>query len=218
VADYHDEQQQLEALKRWWQDNRNHVIAGLVIGAAAVGGWRFWQDYERRKSEEGSALYSQLVDAVEKQDMEQADALGKALVADYARTPYAAQGALALAKGAVDAGDLAKAATQLEWAAAHAGDPELETVAKLRLARVKLAQGEAEAALAILGALVPGKFTVLVEDVRGDAELALGRIAEARKAYAAALAAFDADPDAGVGDRSLIQMKLDELPAAEAGQ
>ncbi|HWP94502.1 MAG TPA: tetratricopeptide repeat protein [Gammaproteobacteria bacterium] len=213
---YHAEQEQIEALKRWWKENATFVITGLVIGALAVFGWRAWQAHEIERAAAASLTYERLWDAVERGDREQAEALGRTLREDYAATPYAVHGALALAGTAVTAGDLDRALAELEWALDHVDDPALAPLIRLRHARVLLARNEPQAALDTLAAGGDaGRFAPLHDEVRGDAWLALGKVAEARAAYQRALEALASDasaiPDADAG---LIRMKLEDLPPA----
>ena len=211
MAEHHEEMEQVEALKRWWQENRWFVIAGVVIGVGAVGGWRGWEWWTARQAETASALYAELATAVTARDAPSYDAKLATLVADYARTPYAANAALLVAKAAVDAGDLAKAQVQLGWVAANARDAELKLLASVRLARVQLAAGDHAAALATLDAVgAAGAFEGQAQEVRGDVLRVLGRIEEARKAYQAAL---DASGER-LADKNLIELKLADLGAA----
>jgi predicted negative regulator of RcsB-dependent stress response len=212
VADHHSEQEQLDALKRWWQENQNHVLTGLVLGVAIVGGWRWWEHYQTQRAEEASAVHAQLVEAGTARDQERIDALFQRLQQDYASTPYAAQGALVVAQAEVAAGELAAAETALQWAAGQTKDAEFAGVVRLRLARVQFAGGKGEAALTTLAGVPAGSFVSLVEELKGDIELALGRPEAARTAWQAALAAT---PE-GEGDRTVLQMKLDGLAPAPA--
>jgi predicted negative regulator of RcsB-dependent stress response len=208
MADHHDEMEQLEALKRWWLENRAFVIAGVVIGVVAVGGWRGYEWYRAKQAEEGSVLFTKVQDAVAASDATGYDDAMAKLVAGYASTPYAANAALLVAKAAVDSGDLAKAEAQLAWVIAQAKDAEIKALAQVRLARVQLAQGQAEPALATLVAIgADGAFAAAASEARGDALRALGRNEEARAAYRAALAASEDNR----GDKALIELKLADL-------
>lgn len=211
MATHHDEQEQLDALKAWWKENSAFVFAGVLLGVSVVGGWRGYEWWSARQAEAGSVLYGELAKAVEAKDAAGYDAKLATLVADYARTPYAANGALLVAKAAVEAGDLSKAADQLRWAAANARDAEVKQLAQLRLARVLLASGDGAAALAALDALGhAGAFEGQAQEVRGDVLRVLGRTAEARTAYQAALAVEGEK----LVDRDLVELKLADLGPA----
>lgn len=204
--------EQIEALKRWWLENRAFVIAGLVIGVATVAGWRGWEWHQTRQAEQASALYTELADAVAAKDAAKAEGLAGRLLEGYGRTPYAANGALLYAKAALEAGDDARARTYLDWVVVNGEDAELKVLARTRLARVHVADGNADQALALLSNVAPGAFDALVNDVRGDAHAALGHAEEARKAWQAALDASDGN----LADRQMIELKLAALGPAPA--
>ncbi len=42
---YRTDEEQVEALRKWWLENGKSVIAGIVIGFSAIFGWRAWQDH-----------------------------------------------------------------------------------------------------------------------------------------------------------------------------
>jgi len=213
VSEHHEEQEQIDALKRWWHENGTFVTVGVFIGVAAIAGWRTWQSWEQRAAEDASAVYSALARAVESHDAATYEALADGLVRDHARTPYAANGALLAAKAAVDAGDLAKAELRLAWVVTNGRDAELVALARVRLARVQLALDQAERALATVGVTPAGAFGPLTDEARGDALTALGRHDEARVAYRAALAGA-ADNQV---DRGTLELKLGDLgPASVA--
>lgn len=212
MAAHHEDEEQIEALKSWWKENRVFVVAGLVIGVTAVGGWRGWEWHQTRQAESAALLYGELAKAVVARDGATAAARAATLATDYARTPYAANGALLQAKALVESGDLAQARVQLEWAATHARDPEVAQLARIRLARVEVGAGDAGAALATLAAMSGGAYSALIEEARGDAHHALGHHAEARTAYSAALAAASDN----LGDRQTLELKLSEMGPAPA--
>ena len=91
-----------------------------------------------------------------------------------------------------------------------------EQLAQTRLARVLIAQGKADEALALLDPAKAGAFAALVHDIRGDALSAKGDAPGAQKEYQAALAAATG-PDSGI-DREFLEQKRDALgaPAAAA--
>lgn len=205
------EQERLEAAKKWWSENYKSILLGAFIAVVVVGGWRYWQYRIETRSEAASALYTDLATAMSKHDDAAALKTGNQIMADYADTPYAAHAALALAQVQATAGKLAEGGQMLEWAMQHSKDDGLKLLARLRLARLKLAGNDAQAALDTLDAIKDaGGFTPLYDALRGDAYVKLGKNDQARTAYAKALAAWSDS----LGDRSLVQMKLDNLPAA----
>jgi len=209
VADYNNDDEQLEALKQWWKENGAAVVAGIVLGAAALFGWRFWQDYQVEQAQAASALYAEM--RVQGGDVDTLMAGAEMLRSDYARTPYAALAALEAAAGLVEAGRLEDAEAQLRWALESARLPEVAELARLRLASVIMAQGRASEVLELLEAELPESYAGLVDELRGDAYRAQGDLDAARRAYDRALSS--------AGSRSeYLQLKRDDLGRAEAAE
>ena len=55
------DEEQVEALKKWWSESGKSVVAGLAIGLAAVAGWSSWQTWQTSQAELASVRYEQLV-------------------------------------------------------------------------------------------------------------------------------------------------------------
>ena len=108
---------------------------------------------------------------------------------DYPSTPYVDQAHLAMARVYVDSNELDKAATELQAVSQHSKDKQLALVARVRLARVQIAQQKPDDALASLDGTDPGAFAPLFHEVRGDAQFAKGNKAAALTEYRQARAA-----------------------------
>ena len=109
-----------------------------------------------------------------------------------------------------DAGDLAAAKTQLQWAVDH-GDEEYAHLARVRLAGVLLDEKAYDQGLALLKDEPPAAFASLYADRRGDLLAAQDKRDDARAAYRKAL---DKLGEAEPATRQIIQFKLDALGAA----
>src|SRR5689334_23564345 len=105
---------------------------------------------------------------------------------EYQATPYAALATLFAARTQVESNELDKAATGLKSVMETAADPELRTIARLRLARVQSALGKYDDALATLKVDDAGEFAPRMADVRGDVLLAKGDREGALREYIAA--------------------------------
>jgi predicted negative regulator of RcsB-dependent stress response len=206
------ELERLEAAKKWWAENYKSILAGALIAVVVVGGWRYWQHRTQVRNEAASALFADLATAMQKHDDAAALKAGGEIMDKYADTAYATHAALALAQLQVTAGKLPEGEKMLDWAIDHGKDEGLKLLAQLRLGRVKLASGDADGALKALDVKDAGGFAPLFDALRGDAYAKLGKTEEARAAYQKALDAWS-DP---LGDRSMLRMKLDSLPAAPA--
>ncbi len=203
------EQEELEKLKAWWKSYGSALLVGVVIGLVLLFGNKYWKEHQERQRQEASALYEQLLDAQRRGDAQAVRSAGAKLIQDYDATPYAGMAALAVARAAAEAGDLAGARTQLEWVLAHGRDPAVQHAARLRLGRVLLAMGELDKVLALVDVKEAAGFQAEYLELKGDALLAAGRRDEARSAYQEAL------KQARPGTRSAtLGIKLDDLAAA----
>lgn len=199
------EDEELERLKAWWKAHGNAVIFGILLGAALVVGVNYWRQYQARQAETASALYEQMVDG--QAQKETVHAAGAKLMQEFIRTPYAGQAALFLAGLNYAAGDIASARAQLQWAIDKAQEDAVRHVARLRLARIMLDQGELEPALNLINVKDQNGFKSDYEELRGDLLARLGRGEEARSAYRLAKEHLPQGSSYG----RILDMKLDDL-------
>src|SRR5690606_39802825 len=108
-----------------------------------------------------------------------------------AGTPNAGCAGPVQARLAVEAEDFAAAESVLREGVEQADDKALQEIARQRLARVLGQLDRAEEALELFSGSVSGELLAGREEVRGDLLQSLGRTADARQAYQAALEATD---------------------------
>ncbi|MCF2856889.1 tetratricopeptide repeat protein [Pseudoalteromonas sp. SMS1] len=199
---YSTEEQQAEAIKRFFKENGTPLIIGAVLGLGGLYGWKAYNQNQIASAEASSEAYNQLI--------ESDDILAKsdAFLTENAGSNYAVLAAFVAAKEAVDAGELEQAATKLTFIADNVQSPELKATAQLRLARVQLAQSKHDEALATLSKSIPASFSAQVAEVKGDIYLSQGDQEKAREQYQKAI---DAD---GAQNNALLQIKLDDLAKA----
>ncbi len=204
-----EEQEQIDALKAWWNRFGNLLTWLLIAVLAAYSGWTAWNYYQRTQSIQASQLYEELQRAVMLKDQAKIQRAVADMQSKFGKTTYAQMSALTAAKAAFDAHDLKLAKTQLQWVIDFGLDDEYKAVAKIRLAGVLLDEKAYDAGLKLLGdpKNYPVQFAGAVEDRRGDILLAQNKTAEARLAYQAALQRMD-QKNPG---HQLIQLKLDAL-------
>lgn len=208
MDDFLSESEQWDALKTWLKQNGAWIVGGVAVGALGLAGWRWWEARQDRIAQEASTKYEQVLAAFDRGDRSQAMMLIGELEREHASSPYVDQAHLAEARVAVQSGQLDKASASLQSVMEKTRDAELATVARLRLARVQMAQNKFDAALATLAAEKDiGAFKPRYREVRGDIHLARGDKAAALKEYQAAR-----DGAArGSVDTELLDLKINDL-------
>ena len=189
-------------------------MAGVVLTLAGYYGYRWWEARQAARSAAAGERFSAMLEAISAGRREDGVKIAGEVTGEYADTPYADQATLVLVRLDVDAGDFAAAEAKLARVADGSKDPELRTVARLRLARVQLAQGRYDAALASLDAVSTPSIDARVLELRGDVLLAKGDKAGALDHWRKADAAASAEPGSAAQlDSELLKLKIDELGA-----
>lgn len=204
-----EEQEQLESLKAWWKQYGNAVTWALIVVLLAFAGWSGWNYWQRSQAGEAAQLYEQVTKAAEARDVDRVKRAATDLEDKFGRTAYGPMSALTAAKVLYDAGDLAGAKTQLQWAIDHGGN-DYAPLARVRLAGVLLDEKAYDQGLALLKD-APAQYEALFADRRGDLLAAQDKRDEARTAYRRALEKLGAGE---AGMRQIIQFKLDALGTA----
>lgn len=204
------EEEQVEQLRKWWQKNGKTVLLALIVGLSALGATRYWMSQQESGRVHASAIYDSLLAALEENNAAVVSEQGGTLLSQYSSTPYATLAALALAKVKYEQGDATSAETYLRWVLEKQDDEGMRHIARLRLARVMLDAGRADAALDLLNGVDVGEFGAAYEELRGDIYVALNKPEDARRAYLAARTATGM-----VADPQTLQMKLEDVGGAE---
>ena len=206
------DEEQLEVLKNWWSENGTSTFMGIVVVLGAIFGFRAWEDNVRESGEAASTTYENLVQATSNLEDENlrttALNLGEQLKLEYDDSGYATFAALHLAKMAVEKGEFVQAKAQLEWTINQKPEPHLETIARMRLARVLVASGDASTAMEKMLNYQPAEAQrASWEEVKGDVFVALGENLNARQSYQIALENLGNDRS-----RPLLELKLADIP------
>ena len=204
MSTYQTDEEQIEAIKKWWKENGRSVIAGVVIGLLVVGGGKGWMEYRRVQAENASSFFEGFSQAANSGDLEAALKRGEALLDEYGGSTYALFTALRLAKLQYDAGQKDQAKARLEWVTQQTADAAITGLAKVRLARLFLDLEAFDQADALSADPADDAYQGEFLAIQGDIKLARGDREGARQAYADAL-------EKGVSTPNLVRMKLAEL-------
>jgi len=220
VEVYQSEDEQVEALKKWFRENGRMVLTGLLVaGLLAFGGYS-WQQRQYRQQELASVDYQNLMQAIQQLDnkatpeaLATARHLADTLKTDFSSTAYAQFAALFKAKLAVQNNSLDDAEAELQWVLAHEPATEVKLLTQLRLARVLHAKGDNAGALALLDETTAGGYASAFLQMKGDIANAGGDFAAARSAYEKAQE-LERKQTIPVND-PLLEMKLRDLAAGD---
>lgn len=215
------EEEIIESLKKWWEENGKQLILIVVVGLAAYTAWLLWSNSKTASIDSASDLYEEILTLalsdegqagilLSEQESVRIVDLSEQLRSEFGGTVYAKFGSLFSAQQSVRNEDLDSAEAVLQWILDNEqggifsdADDGLILTTNLRLGRVILAKGDAERALLLINNLDPKTFEAGYAELRGDIYMAMGREVDARDAYTAA-------QEAGSNSDGL-RMKLDDL-------
>ncbi|EJD6399467.1 YfgM family protein [Providencia huaxiensis] len=201
---YTNENDQVDAIKRFFANNGVALVVGLVIGVGGVFGWNYWQSHKTNILQE-SAQKFETVSTQLRSGSEQSIVAAQKFAAETDDV-YSAMMGLELAQIAVDKGDLANAQTALTNALTKAKTVDMQDLINLRLARVQLAQGNADGAIASITNIKGKSWQATAQDVRGDALLHKGDKAGAKAAYTQGL-----ESEGSQSLRGILTLKLNNV-------
>ena len=201
------EEEQAEAIKKWWRENGKSIIAGIVIGVTAIFGWRSYINHNASQAKEASILYEQLLVASRKNEADNINSLANNIITNYDSSIYAIFSKLMLAKVESELGNLEKAEAYLNSILNNNLRDEFKHITRLRLIRVLIANNKLDSAERVLSKVEPNKFITHYEELRGDIFVKQGKIKEASRAYKNALTNSEKSEEAEL----ILQMKLDDL-------
>ena len=212
--DQFDEYEQGERVRTWLRNNGSSLISGIAIGLALLFGWQWWQGRADVSRHEAAAEYHAFTTAIEAGEDDKAMAHATVLREQYPELPFAALASLQRAASLHRAGKSAEALAALALVGGEGVDPSLAALAKVRAARILVGDGKPEDALKQLDAAAEQAYPAIAAEIRGDAELALGRRDEARAAYEKALASLDV----AAPTRAMIELKLTDAGGTPSAQ
>ena len=209
---YSTEEQQVEAIKKFWQENGTNIIIGAVLGFGGFGGWNWYKDQQISEKEAASAQYEEFVNVAAEENVN-SDSLNQELAkftAAHGESGYNIFVQLVAAKQAVTDGKFEQAEKSLAAAAKQTEDESLKSLILVRQARVQVQLEKFDAALSTLGTVTNEAFAATASELKGDVYLAQGNADKARTEYQAA-----ADKG-GLEGNALLKMKLDDLAVSTA--
>jgi len=207
LTEYLTEQEQIEILKNWIKQYSLVILGGVLIAAIAISGWRYWQDRQYKILSHASSVFDDMLTVRVQNNQTATLVQAKKLFSHYNQTTYGQMAAFMIARNAILKKNYAEAEKQLQWIIDRSHIPAMREIARIRLARLMIAEQKPKEGIKILDYVEDDTFSGLIDEVKGDAYLSMKDTKMARQAYQQALNEL---PNAET-IRPLLQMKYDNL-------
>ena len=194
MNDFQTDDEKVEELKAWWKENGLSVMVGIGLAIVALFGWEYWKKSQLENAVQASALYSE-VDKNAAKSWDLASSHVIKLQDDYKSTPYAAIASLKTANIYAQKGEYAAAVKALNWVIDNSSEAAYKDLARVRLARVLIAEKKLAEAEKLANASYPKAYESIVEEIKGDIFVAQNKVADARTAYDKAIVTSKSDTD-----------------------
>lgn len=214
---YRTEQEQIEALKKYFAQYGSRTILAILAAIAIFFGYQAWKHSQQAARDTSSLYYNQLVEAVGSgeslsgENQKKFDDAYANLLKEYPKSIYASYAALHKAKIEVDKLEWDKAAQSLQWVVDAAVNKEMVALASLRLARVEFARGNIDQGLELLKR-DPGPFVAEFSELSGDMQLEKNEPEKALLEYKKAQAFI---AESGSYTNRLLEMKIESLSSGD---
>ena len=210
MVEIYDAHEQGEVVKKWLRENGSAIVMGLVIAFGGLFGFKQWQSWQETSRQQASYEFDIMGQLLSQNQLDEAMANFQVLKDDHAGSPYTSMAALQMARARMETNQADLAIGLYEYVVENGYPKAMQVVARERLARVLLDQGQPEKALETLdGADEISGFEARYAEVRGDILFSQGRTEEAVAAYQESLEMLEA----GAGDRAKLVMKLESMGA-----
>ena len=166
----------IERLRKWWQENGMAIIAGILLGGGGLLGWNFWNSWQSDRMETATLQFQQAQQGALPAETEIDSGLGAGTAA-----------LLTQAAEAQRANQLDQARALLQQAVV--GEPTYAQLARMQWAALEWEANAADRAQQILaeGAWTAA-FAAARAELQGDVAASQGDLASARALYQSALA------------------------------
>jgi predicted negative regulator of RcsB-dependent stress response len=210
MVEVYDAHEQGEIVKKWLSENGSAIVMGLVIAFGGLFGLKQWQSWQINNRQQASVEFSVMGDLLGSGQLDAAVSNFENLKEDYPDSPYTSMAAMQFATARVAASQPDLAIGLYEFVIENGYPKAMKVIARERLARVLLDQGQADAALSTLeGAEDTTGLESRFAEVRGDIYFSQGQLSEAQAEYLEALEMLEA----AAGDRARLVMKLESMGA-----
>ncbi|OGV40933.1 MAG: hypothetical protein A3F46_09100 [Legionellales bacterium RIFCSPHIGHO2_12_FULL_42_9] len=206
---YMTEEEQLQAIKKWWLRYNTPILVLLSVVMLIVAGYRYWNWHHEKILIQASTVYERLMVSFSEHKNKEIRSYANQLITHYDQTVYADVARMTLAKIDVAKDQAEKAKQLLEDVVNHTTVPAFKQIAKIRIARLLLAQKSFDQALSQLSVIDDNAYMTIVNELKGDIFVEKGDYQHAIKSYRQAISEAKTH---GIGNLFL-EMKTNELAA-----
>ena len=201
-----DEYELGERVRTWFKENSGSLITGVALGLGGIFAYQWWQGNGEKHQTEAALQYQAFTSAADKSDPVKTKIVLALLESKYSDTQYLNLAVLRQAQLLQASGKNDDALKLLEANMAKASEAAIKELYQLRIARLQLINGKADLALKQLADVKESTYPASLEEIRGDAQMLLGKRELASQSYVKALTALDQ----AAPIRNLIELKLIE--------
>jgi len=211
MVDVYNAHEQGELVKKWLSENGSAIVIGLVIAFGGLFGFKQWQAWQLNSRQQASAEFEIMGELLSAGQLDAAVTNFENLRNDYSDSAYTSMAAMQFARARIASNQPDLAIGLYEFVIENGYPKAMTIVARERLARVLLDQGDPDGALKVLdGAEEITGFESRFAEVKGDIYFSQGRMEESIAAYQQAVELLEA----GTGDRARLVMKLESMGAS----
>jgi predicted negative regulator of RcsB-dependent stress response len=199
-----DDQEQLAALKHFWDKYGRIVSVVTTVLALSVAGWTAWNIWQTGLEQKSAVRFDEMSRAVASGDIPKTDRVFADMKEQFGATSYTAQAALLDARMNYEKGNVDATKAALQWLVDSSAEAAYRDVARLRLSGVLIESKQYDEAIKLLVGNISKPFAALAADRIGDAYSLQNKNEEAKAQYLKAYAALPASDEY----RKMIDVKL----------
>ena len=204
---------EFDKVKLLWKKYGSKLVTLICVILILIIAWQYWQKKKLENNVQAAELYQNLALIADNASSNAEAILNQAqnIISLYPQSIYADFARLEIAKQSVLKNQLDQAAVSLKEVIKSSINANLQAIAKLRLARIELAQNKTDDAIATLNSIKSEGYSLSSNMLLGDVYLAKKDDTKAKTYWQAAIAQAQKPELANI--KNLLQMKIDNLAA-----
>ena len=198
------DKEQIDEIKKWWNDYGKAITVAVVVGLVIGFGWRYWNRYRAAEDNSASYMYQAQLQAAAHKQAGPVLAYAQQIRTKFGGTVYATMASFMAARVAVANKKYSDASTNLSWIIQKSSNPSFKQIARIRNARILVQMKEPALAMKVISTVDDKKYQPMIDSVKGEIYTAQGDAKAAEKAFKQAKSAYQA---AGI-QNPFIQLRL----------